>query len=223
MKNLIILLLFLPISCLAQKSYGLRDCHNDLIFGYDYGDQIAYRKGDVSELSTINSFRIGTNLTYPMSTRTALVTGIRVASHWWTSDRKIKVENISSPFTILNTEIGDFYLEIPFSIRRMLKSFNRDSRIYLEGGLQFNFYAVSLFKTQREYQNGDLSEDKRLRRYSQNNDFNLSSQFAIGWEYDLNRDIKLFIQPMARFYFLPNRNDNQFQTYHLGVETGLRF
>jgi len=138
MKNLILAFLFSPIFSFGQ--YGLRDCHFDLVFGYDYGRYNL--QTSITDATSIQSYRIGTNINYPVSDRGFLVTGFRVASKNSTFIRYIGgAPNI----TVAPTRIrwNSFYGEVPFSFRYMIKNIDWENLIYVEGGMQFNIYIFS--------------------------------------------------------------------------------
>ena len=222
MKNLIIPFFLFPLFSFAQ--YGLRDCHTDFVLGYDYGEVIFLEdKNNDRDFSSIQSFRFGVNVTYPVSHRSFLATGIRVASKSIT-DATTSFPQISEDGLVNHSRrFNTYQAEVPFNFRYLVKNIGRDSRFFVEGGLQFNFYAFSISTEKKYDMDGVILEEKMLERNERFNDFNLSSQLSIGWEYDISEKLKYFIQPIGRFQMLPSRRDFHFREYHVGVETGVRF
>ncbi len=216
MKNLIIAFLFLPFFASAQ--YGIKNCHTDLVFGYDYGNPI--KLDDQTKSSAIHSFRFGTNLNYPMANDFILTTGFRIISKQSSYERNTKASDIELS---LHRKTNNFFAEIPFSFRRVVKRINWYSNFYVEGGVQFNFFIVGFNEATYDYSNGDFFEKDEFERDDDVNNFNLSSHAAIGYEFTMRENIKFFIQPVARFQMLPTRNDVYSLSYHVGIETGLRF
>lgn len=216
MKNLIIVLLLLPAFLSAQ--YGIKSCHTDLVFGYDYGNPI--KMDEYTQGSNIQSFRIGTNLNYPTGRKFILTTGFRIVSKSISYERNTEALDVE---LFIKRNTNNFFAEIPFSFRRNVKRINRDANFYVEGGVQFNFFIVGFNKATYEYSNGDFFEKDKFERDDDVNNFHLSLQLAIGYEYKIHENIKYFIQPIGRFQFLPSRNDAYFLSYHIGIETGLRF
>lgn len=216
MKNLMIVLLFLPAFVSAQ--YGIKNCHTDLVFGYDYGTPIKVDKNTQS--SQIQSFRFGTNLNYPTGRHFILTTGFRIASKRSSYEQNMETKDAH---LFLKRNTNNFFAEIPFSFRRNVKRINREANFYVEAGIQFNFFIVGFNQATYEYSNGDFFETDKFERDDDVNNFHLSSQLAIGYEYKIQENIKFFIQPIGRFQLLPSRNDVYFLSYHFGLETGLRF
>lgn len=219
MKNLIIVFLLLPIFSFGQ--YGLKDCHVDLILGYDYG-AYKFKHANAPGRTEIHSLRIGTNINYPISERAFLVTGFRVASRnsSFEGPQASQELPISLPHVLSSYKWNNIYAEVPFSARYLLKSFGWDNRLYVEGGMQFNFYVFS-FKS-LESGNGS-SSDRELDRYDEVNPFTLSTNVSIGIEKTLKDHLRFFVQTVGRYQLFSDRADYNNQSYHFGIETGLRF
>ncbi len=209
-----LVLLFFPIFCFAQ--FGNRDCHVDLIFGYDYGKYNV--RSSITSASSLHSFRFGTNITNPIFNNSALVTGFRIASKTSTFYRSIEGEE--HPIT---TTWNNFFVEIPFMLRHTIKNIDLKNRIFVEGGLQFNLYAFSMRKQLISSAPEEEMYDKELNRYSEINNFTLGTNFSIGWEKEIQRHLKFFVQTVGRLQLFSDRRNPTNQSYHLGIETGLRF
>lgn len=226
MKNLMLLFcLFFPVLLTAQY-YGGKRCHTDLILGYDYGNVLLQgEEENPISYSSIHSFRLGMNLNFQIANNFALVSGFRLASKKLNT-RQNYIENISITFNPTYTrtkDLHDIYGEIPFGLRYLMKNFSRDSRLFIEGGIQFNFYIVS-FNEQLDWGTGiSFGSEKRIERLDEVYAANLGSQISVGWEYDLSERLKYFIQPIGRFQLLRTRKNPDALAYHVGLETGLRF
>ena len=224
MKNLIIVLLFLP--ALVSAQYGIKNCHTDLVFGYDYGDRIDFENDRVHDryISPIQTLRIGANVNYPIADRWLLVSGFRLASKFSYEDFKIIGSNPEAPATNhYRVNSQDFFAEVPFRIRYILKNINRENRLFLETGIQFNAYIFSHWKEKYfEQFGGDVGEEK-IERTNGFRDMHLTSNFSFGWESEIRNGPKFFIQTIGRVALIPADYSYDKTTYHVGIETGLRF
>jgi len=223
MKNLIIVLFFLP--ALVSAQYGIKNCHTDLVFGYDYGDRINFENDKLDRyVSSLQTLRIGANVNYPIADRWLLVSGFRLASRFSSEDFKtwgIKPED--TPVNYLRVNTQDFFAEIPFRFRFILKNINRENRLYLEGGIQFNFYVFSHWKEKyAELALNSIAEEK-IERTSAVREIYLTSNLSFGWESEINNGPTFFIQTIGRLELIPANHSYDNNSFHVGIETGLRF
>jgi len=223
MKKLIFVFLFLPVFVSAQ--YGFKKCHTDLVFGYDYGDRIGFDKNTFQDrsLSSLQTLRVGSNVNYPISDRLILVSGIRVASRFSYEDHKIggiNADGSLSDYFRLKTQ--DYYAEIPFRVRFILKNVNRENRLYLEGGTQFNFYVLSYWKEEYNKSIPSPPANEKIERTNDIRAFHLTSNLAFGWETELRNGPTFFVQTVGRVELIPADFYDK-NVMFFGIETGLRF
>jgi len=224
MKNLIIVLLFLPAFVSAQ--YGIKNCHTDLVFGYDYGDRIDFENDRFQDryISPLQTLRIGANVNYPIADRWLLVSGFRLAGRLSYEDLKTWEENAeTSPVNYLRVNSQDFFAEIPFRARFILKNINRENRLFLESGVQFNTYIFSHWKEKYFEQFGGGVGEEKIERTNGFRDMYLTSNFSFGWETEIRNGPKFFVQTIARVELIPADYSYDKNAYHVGIETGLRF
>lgn len=223
MKNLIIVLLFLPAFVSAQ--YGIKNCHTDLVFGYDYGDRIGFENNQLDrDVSSLQTLRIGANVNYPIADRWLLVSGFRLASRFSHEDFKIwGINNDGTPSDYFRLNTQDFFAEVPFRFRFILKNVNRENRLYLEGGTQFNFYVFSHWK--EKYVESALNSiaEEKIERTNAVREIHLSSNLSFGWESEINNGPTFFIQTIGRIELIPAYHSYDKNSSHVGIETGLRF
>ena len=218
-----IVLLFLPAFVSAQ--YGIKNCHTDLVFGYDYGDRIDSSKDGLQDrtLSSLQTLRIGANVNYPIADRWILVTGFRLASRFSYADIEIEdFRPIEKPADYKRVTSQDFFAEVPFRVRFILKNINRESKLYLESGIQFNTYIFSHWK--EKYLNSFVGPpvEEMIERSNNFRDMFLTSNFSFGWETEIRNGSKFFIQAIGRFELIPADYYDE-NAIHVGIETGLRF
>lgn len=223
MRNLIIAFLFMPILCSAQFKIG--QCHTDLVFGFDIGDRIGLDKNADPDktYSYLKTFRMGTNIAYPVSRKWLLVSGIRFASRL-SKETEISPQISRFPDRLQERKFSSFFVEVPFNFRRTLSRNRKGDGYFLEGGLQFNVYVLSyrqekitILDATREVETDEiLKVDNDLRSFS------ISNNMAIGWENTLRNGYKYFIQMVGRVELIAANQDNK-NAYHLGIETGFRF
>ncbi len=223
MKNLIIAFLFLP--CLASAQYGIKNCHTDLVFGYDYGDRIDFKNDKLDRyVSSLHTVRIGANVNYPIADRWILVSGFRLASRFSYEDFKIwGIDPDAAPVDYLRVNSKDFFAEIPFRFRFVLKNVNRENRLFLEAGTQFNFYVFSHWKEKYFAPFTGPNAEEKIERTSAVREIYLSSNLSFGWESEINNGPTFFIQTIGRFELIPAYHSYDNNSFHIGVETGLRF
>jgi len=212
MKNLSFLIL-LVFPFLLQAQFDGKNCHTDLVFGFDIGGGFNSPTADRPFFTEdfIYGFRIGTNLNYPIADRVQLVTGFRL------SDRVFKTYETALILHEAYTEkqLHDFFMEIPFRARYTFGHSKKQNHLYLEGGLDVNIYIASHAKDEIEQVFG------RAENY---NPFSLSINFAPGFETESNRaDISYFVQPIVRVQVSPKIEKSDLRFYHIGMETGIRF
>jgi len=211
MKKLSFLILF-AFPFLLNAQYGNKNCHIDLVFGFDLGGSFNSPNADRPFFTEdfIYGYRIGTNLNYPIADRVQLVTGFRL------SDRVMKTYETSLILHEAYTEkkLHDFFAEVPFRARYVLSQ-KKENRFYLEGGLDVNIYIASHAKDNIEQVFG------RAENY---NPFGLSMNLAPGFEMESNQtDISYFVQPIIRVQVTPKIKKSDLRFYHIGIETGIRF
>ncbi len=222
MKNLIIALLFLPFFASAQ--YGIKNCHTDLVFGYDYGDRFdkdIYADRSVSSLHTL---RLGANVNYQIADRWILVSGFRVSSRFSHEDfKKWGITPEGLPTDYLRVKSKDIFAGVPFRFRFILKNIDRGNRLYLGAGTQFNFYVFSHWK--EEYNESITSPDaeEKIERVNGFRDMHLTSNVSFGWESEMRKGPTFFIQIIGRMELIPTDYAYDKNAYHAGIETGLRF
>ena len=216
MKKLFCLILF-AFPFLIHAQHGSKNCHTDLVFGFDIGDGFyissAARPQDTPppEDKLIFGFRLGTNLNFPITDRVQLVTGFRI------SDRVVRTHNTTLIQHEAFTEkiLHDLYMEVPFRARYVFGFSKKKSQLYLEGGLDVNIYAASFVKDSIEEAFG------REENYSP---FSLSVNLAPGFEIQSNnKDLSYFIQPILRLQVTQKTEYSKIRFYHVGIETGIRF
>lgn len=223
MKNLIIALLFMPIFCSAQLKIG--QCHTDLVFGFDIGDRIGFeRKNSIgSTYSYLKTFRVGTNIAYPVSRKWLLVSGIRFSTRLFREQNCLNCE-ILIPQVQSVAKTHDFFVEVPFTFRRTLSQNRRGNGYFMEGGIQFNIYVLTYYR--EKFITLNLNENTSTHRFLYTDKSfrgcSLSNNVAIGWENTLRNGDKYFIQMVGRVELIAANQDNQ-NAYHLGIETGFRF
>ena len=220
-----IALLFLPAFVSAQ--YGIKKCHTDLVFGYDYGDRINFDKDGFEDrsVSSLQTFRIGANVRYPISQsqRWFLVTGFRVAGRLSHEDFFIiGTKPQTPPAKHYQITSQDVFAELPFRSRFVLKNINRENRLFLEGGIQFNIYVFSHWKEEYSEQFGGEIEDERIERTNNFQDMFLTSNLSFGWETEIRNGPEFFIQAIGRLELMPADNYDA-NAIHVGIETGFRF
>ncbi|MFK8004972.1 MAG: hypothetical protein AB8H03_01315 [Saprospiraceae bacterium] len=225
MKNLIIVLLFLPAFVSAQ--YGIKNCHTDLVFGYDYGDRIDFDNDRLHDryVSPFQTLRIGANVNYPVGDRWLLVSGFRLAARLSYEDLKASIEENAEILSVnyLRVNSQDFFAEIPFRVRFILKNINRENRLFLESGIQFNAYIFSHWKERYFEQFGGNFREEKIERTNGFRDMHLTSNFSFGWETEIRNGPKFFIQTIGRVELIPADYSYDKNAYHVGIETGLRF
>ena len=215
MKKLSFLILFaFPLLLTAQ--FDTKKCHSDLVFGFDIGGPFYGYIADRPSFTTdpIYSFRIGTNLNFPVSNRVSLVTGFRL------SDRIVKTYDapliLHEAFT--QKIVNDFFAEIPFRARFVFKPTKKQNHFFLEGGLDVNIYIASHVRDDIE---------KAFGRGDFYNPLALSINVAPGFEIESNQtNISYFIQPIVRVQVTSQTKNfviSDLRFYHIGIETGLRF
>ena len=224
MKNLILLLLFIPAFTFGQ--FEFKNCQTDLIIGYDYGDRIGFKKKEESKAySSLQTLRFGTNITYPISKKWQFVSGLRFASRlsndeteYWGQGVNFATELVS----IRKRSFKDIFVEVPLVFRRNLTG--NKSKFFIEGGGQINVYVASywrsdfidVFFVRRIETIQDIFIDRSFRGIS------INQNLSIGWETPLKNGNNYFIQTVGRIELLTANFDNK-NAYHIGIETGLRF
>lgn len=224
MKNLIIVLLFLPAFVSAQ--YGIKNCHTDLVFGYDYGDRLDFENDRFQDrhVSPFKTLRIGANVNYPITDRWILVSGFRLSSRFSHEDIEIWKNNPEgNPEHYLRVKSQDVFAGVPFRFRFILKNINRENRLYMAAGTQFNFYVFSHWKEIYVGSNNASIGEEKIERTNGFRDMYLTTNFSFGWETEIRNDIKFFVQTIARVELIPADYSYDKNAYHVGVETGLRF
>ncbi|MFK7771801.1 MAG: hypothetical protein AB8F94_06665, partial [Saprospiraceae bacterium] len=224
MKNLIIVLLFLPAFVSAQ--YGIKNCHTDLVFGVDYGDRIDFQNDRSIDhsVSSLKTLRIGANVNYQIADRWILVSGFRVSSRFSHEDFKIwGINQEDIPTDYLRVKSQDIFAGVPFRFRFILKNINRENRLYMGAGTQFNFYVFSHWK--EEYKDSIFSSiaEEKIERTNGFRDMHLTSNFSFGWESEVRNGPTFFIQTIGRIELIPADYSYNKNAYHVGIETGLRF
>ena len=162
-------------------------------------------------------------MNYPIADRWLLVSGFRLASRFSYEDFKmVDLRPIETPADYKRVTSQDFFAEIPFRFRFILKNINRENRLYLESGIQFNTYIFSHWK--EKYLNSFVGEpiEEKIERSNNFRDMFLTSNFSFGWEKEMSRGPKFFIQAIGRFELAP-ADYYDANAIHVGIETGFRF
>ena len=223
MKNLIFVLLLFPAFVSAQ--YGIKNCHTDLIFGYDYGDRIDFNKNGYIDrsFSSLQTLRIGANVNYPISDRWILVSGFRLSSRFSYEDYKIWGINADgTPSDYFRLKTQDLFAEIPFRFRFILKNIDHENRLYLEGGTQFNVYIFSHWKEKYFDSKVGPTAEEKIERTNNIREIYLTSNLSFGWETEIRNGPTFFIQTIGRIELIP-ADYYDANGFFVGVETGLRF
>jgi len=213
MKNLSFLIL-LTFPFLLNAQYGLKDCHTDLVLGFDTGGSFNLHYGTDRPFFTDEfnyGFRIGTNINYPISNRMRLVTGFRLSALSYKTYDTPLIEH--EAYT--EKRLHDFGFEIPFRARYIFGYSKKRQYLYLEGGVDFAFYIASLAKDEIE---------KIFGRAETYNSFGFSINLAPGFQMESNRNnFKYFVQPILKVQPLAKLKKSDIRLYHIGIETGIRF
>jgi len=215
-KLFFLILLTLPFFLNAQ--FDGKNCHTDLVFGFDIGDGFIFPNGDDFRIAVyeekdklIYGFRIGTNINYPIADRIQLVTGFRL------SNRVVKTYDAPLILHEAYTEkvLHDFFLEVPFRGRYVFGFSKNKNQLYLEGGLDVNIYVASFAKD---------SIEKVFGRAESYHPFSLSANLAPGFEIESNQNnLSYFIQPILKLQMTGKKENSDLRFYHIGIETGIRF
>lgn len=228
MKNLILLLLIMPV--FASGQFGLKKGQVDLVIGYDYGGRMGFKKKEENSnytYSSLQTLRFGTNIGYSISEKWLFVSGLRFASRLSNDETEYWGQGINALnelVVIRKRNYKDFFVEIPLILRRDLKGKHDRNKFFIEGGLQFNIYAISYWRSdfidvffgERVDSIKDVFTDGSFRGVS------IVNNISIGWETPMKNGTTYFLQTVGRIELLTANFDNK-NAYHFGIETGVRF
>ncbi|MEL7249814.1 MAG: hypothetical protein AAFO03_15405 [Bacteroidota bacterium] len=212
--------LLFSITLLAQAPKGF-----GIVGGVDYVERTQFTITPLGDTPPVH-YRLGVNYHSQIEEKWWFTSGLRFThvrfdtGHEMLLDSFTFVPQFFPGTTLTEADVADgyrlrdtdYYLEIPLSIRYFLRD---KQRFYLEGGVALNFY-LSTFSTI------DLVTGRRRNwtRYSAMDKMLASLRFGLGWQFPINENQYLSIQPTFR-YFSPFESD--YRMYSAGLEVGYRW
>lgn len=234
MKNyFLILIIFSTSTLFAQHKLSVAP-----IFSTDYSfrtlssdanNQPMIDSRNSNEIPKIG-FRVGTDFHYKISKKISIKTGMRFASAGY-QNKKIEDINWASEYNALTGITTNdpslphelqhkykyYFIEIPLAIRYNIG--HKKLSYYIEAGLSAMLYTNNRIKQVTDI---DVKYDKE--RVANFNHFSLSTSVSIGLQYQLNKKIVPFIQPIFRYGITPiNDNPIKMNLHSLGCEFGFRY